>query len=50
MGVGYINLEVRESNFGAARLYEKCGYRRVGRRKGYYDDNEDALLYTLEIV
>lgn len=49
LGIGYINLEVRESNIGAARLYEKCGYRRVGRRKGYYEDNEDAILYTLEL-
>jgi ribosomal-protein-alanine N-acetyltransferase len=38
-------LEVRTSNDGAIRLYEKFGFRSAGRRRGYYHDNrEDALI------
>jgi [ribosomal protein S18]-alanine N-acetyltransferase len=43
-----ILLEVRESNRPARRLYEKHGFREVGRRRGYYSDPaEDAILYEL---
>jgi [ribosomal protein S18]-alanine N-acetyltransferase len=43
-----ILLEVRESNLPARRLYEKHGFREVGRRRGYYRDPvEDAILYAL---
>ena len=39
-------LEVRESNRGAITLYEKAGFRAVGRRPGYYQAPvEDAILY-----
>jgi [ribosomal protein S18]-alanine N-acetyltransferase len=38
-------LEVRTSNEGAIRLYERFGFRSAGRRRGYYHDNrEDALI------
>ena len=38
-------LEVRTSNQGAIRLYERFGFRPAGRRRGYYHDNrEDALV------
>ena len=41
-------LEVRESNLPARRLYEKHGFREVGRRRMYYrDPAEDAILYAL---
>jgi len=41
-------LEVRAGNTAAQRLYYKFGYQLVGRRPGYYLDNqEDALLLTL---
>jgi ribosomal-protein-alanine N-acetyltransferase len=41
---GY-TLEVRTSNLGAIRLYERFGFRRKGVRRGYYTDNrEDALI------
>lgn len=43
-----ILLEVRESNVPARRLYEKHGFREVGRRRAYYrDPAEDAVLYAL---
>jgi len=43
-----ILLEVRESNLPARRLYEKHGFREVGRRRLYYrDPMEDAVLYAL---
>jgi [ribosomal protein S18]-alanine N-acetyltransferase len=45
-----ILLEVRESNLPARRLYEKHGFREVGRRRVYYrDPAEDAILYALRI-
>ncbi len=38
-------LEVRSSNEGAIRLYERFGFRAAGRRRAYYHDNrEDALI------
>jgi ribosomal-protein-alanine N-acetyltransferase len=42
-------LEVRLSNLGARKLYEKFGFRPVGVRPRYYsDDGEDALIMTTE--
>ena len=47
--LSFLTLEVRESNAPAIALYEKHGYRTVGRRKNYYQKPvEDALLMTLE--
>jgi ribosomal-protein-alanine N-acetyltransferase len=41
---GY-TLEVRVSNIGAIKLYERLGFRSRGVRRGYYTDNrEDALI------
>ena len=46
----FVTLEVRESNAPAVALYEKCGYRVVGRRKNYYEKPaEDAVLMTLTL-
>ena len=39
-----VTLEVRVSNIAAIKLYESFGLRSVGRRKGYYEDGEDALI------
>jgi [ribosomal protein S18]-alanine N-acetyltransferase len=38
-------LEVRASNDGAMRLYERYGFQSVGRRKKYYQDTgEDGVI------
>jgi len=48
-GAEMMTLEVRVSNDPARRLYEKYGFRVVGRRPRYYQDNlEDAILMTRE--
>lgn len=39
-----INLEVRESNIYAIKLYEKFGFEVCGLRKKYYDNTENAIL------
>ena len=44
-----VTLEVRHSNVAAQQLYEKFGFRVVGRRPRYYSDNqEDAVLMSIE--
>ena len=41
--------ELFADNEQAIRLYEKLGFRQVGRRKNYYRaEHEDALLMTVE--
>jgi ribosomal protein S18 acetylase RimI-like enzyme len=35
---------VRISNVTAIRLYEECGYRKIGKWEGYYSDREDGLV------
>jgi ribosomal protein S18 acetylase RimI-like enzyme len=44
-GCTSLRLEVREDNARAIRLYERNGYRRIGSRKGYYQDGAAALRY-----
>lgn len=45
LGAERFTLEVRESNEIAVSLYEKVGYRVVGRRHEYYKEiGEDALV------
>lgn len=46
--LSFLTLEVRESNEKARRLYEKYNFSEVGRRKNYYENNETAVLYSLE--
>jgi ribosomal-protein-alanine N-acetyltransferase len=46
-GVKTCELEVRESNHSARRLYSKAGMMAVDRAVGYYD-NEDAIIYAIE--
>jgi ribosomal-protein-alanine N-acetyltransferase len=43
-------LDVRESNHAAARLYERLGFRQIGKRKDYYPamgGREDSLVMEL---
>ncbi len=42
-----IFLEVRESNTPARKFYEKMGFQYTGKRKGFYQDGEDACLMSL---
>lgn len=43
----FVTLEVRESNFKAIDLYEKCGFEKVGKRKDFYEKpREDGVLMT----
>jgi ribosomal-protein-alanine N-acetyltransferase len=43
-----LHLEVRESNTAARALYERHGFREIGRRPAYYrDPDESAILYSL---
>lgn len=49
--IKYITLEVRVSNIAAISLYEKYGFKSLGARKGYYqNNNEDALIMWTENV
>jgi len=50
-GARTFRLEVRESNMPARRLYEKCGFRVKGLRRGYYQQPaEDAILYRQDLT
>lgn len=44
----FLTLEVRESNIVARKLYEKYNFKIIGERKKYYENNETAILYSLE--
>lgn len=41
-----ITLEVNESNLIAISLYEKYGFDRIGFRKKYYNNKENAIVMT----
>ncbi len=49
--VKFITLEVRVGNIAAIELYKKYGFKSLGTRKGYYqDNNEDALIMWTENI
>ena len=49
-GANSVYLEVRLSNITAIKLYEKLGFREIGRRSNYYPDSkEDALVMMKDI-
>ena len=43
-GAALAHLEVRAGNAPAQAFYARGGFVQVGRRRGHYDDGEDALL------
>lgn len=45
-GAVRIFLEVAAANQPARNLYEKYGFREVGRRKAYYEGGDDALVLS----
>lgn len=48
--VKWVILEVREFNFHALELYEKFGFKRAARIRGYYRHPlEDGILMKLEL-
>jgi ribosomal-protein-alanine N-acetyltransferase len=51
VGAKRLTLEVRLSNEAAQRLYEKYGFKELGKRRKYYQDNdEDALVLWADIT
>ncbi|MCM1307869.1 MAG: ribosomal protein S18-alanine N-acetyltransferase [Butyrivibrio sp.] len=49
-GAEAVYLEVRQSNAGARRLYEKKGFEPIGVRKNFYQKpTEDALLMAKKL-
>lgn len=49
-GLVGLTLEVRVSNVGAQKLYEQFGFMQAGRRRRYYqDNNEDAYIYWAKL-
>lgn len=50
-GINWLTLEVKVSNTAAINLYKKFGFKELGIRKNYYqDNNEDALLLWSENI
>lgn len=43
----YITLEVNIQNTPAIKLYKKYGFKQVGLRKKYYNNQDDAILMNL---
>ncbi len=44
-----ITLEVNSNNEPAIKLYEKFGFKKVGLRKKYYNNTDDAIIMTIHI-
>ena len=48
-GTKAITLEVNHTNIPAIELYSKYGFEKVGTRKKYYNNIDDAIIMTLEL-
>ena len=49
-GARLATLEVRRSNDAALRLYDRYGFRRIGVRPRYYEDEgEDAIVMLMDL-
>lgn len=44
-----ITLEVNSNNMPAIKLYEKFDFKKVGLRKKYYNNTDDAIIMTKKI-
>ncbi len=44
-----ITLEVNEHNIYAIKLYEKFNFNRIGLRKKYYNNTDDAILMSVKL-
>lgn len=44
-----ITLEVNSNNLSAIKLYEKFDFKKVGMRKRYYNNTDDAIIMTRNI-
>jgi ribosomal-protein-alanine N-acetyltransferase len=53
LGMESVLLEVRPSNTRALEIYERYGFKQIGRRKGYYPaadgQREDAIVMRFGI-
>ena len=49
VGIAAIFLEVRESNHGALKFYERLGYRKLAHLANYYQGRESAIRMGHEI-
>ena len=45
-----ITLEVNCTNLPALKLYEKFGFKKVGLRKKYYNNTDDAIIMTKNLA
>ena len=48
-GARHLTLEVRVSNASAQGLYERFGFRPVGRRKNYYKTEDALVMWATDI-
>ena len=48
VSVGMMTLEVRETNLGAIRFYERQGFVKALVRKNYYSNGDNAILMVKE--
>ena len=44
-----LTLEVNSNNIPAQKLYEKFDFKRVGLRKKYYNNTDDAIIMTKQL-
>ena len=44
-----LTLEVNSNNIPAQKLYEKFDFKRVGIRKKYYNNTDDAIIMTKQL-
>jgi ribosomal-protein-alanine N-acetyltransferase len=49
-GANSVFLEVRPSNITAVELYEKLGFREIGRRPKYYTDSKEDALVMMKVL